>query len=470
MSRTATILVLSPFDMITRNMVATDVAHRLAEEPGLRTILATRNDADAARLAALGPQITHEPMVRFLRAPRNWRERAAEALLTAGYGLHLVLTHRFNAVRGFKGHQDRLAQSWAMRKPALREGLPVLRFLDKPFPRSRGLLDGLGRLYWAGWQRHPRAVELFDREKPDMVVLAHCQNHFVAPYVLEALKRGVPILGVNGSWDQPTTKGPLVPGIRRMLAQSRNVVRDLVEHHGVSAEDCVVVGWPQMDIYARPEAHVGREDFLRQVGLPPGRRYILVGAYTERLGPHEPAMCRWIADANARGVFGPDVTLWIRCHPNETQAAERFGDLEKRPDVVVEKPGMGDLAGLANLVRHAACVVSSAGTISLDAAALDTPAIAVAFEDESLPFHDRPSRRYDMEHYAAVMATRGVRKVTSIDELGAAITAYLADRARDAAERAALRAEHLEPLDGRSAERTVAEIMRALRDFAGAAA
>ena len=464
-----TILILSPFDMITRNILATDMATHLARQPGLRSVLVTRNLKDAEAVAAHGPALAQEPMIRFLRSPAGWRERAAEALLAGGFGLHLVLTHRFNAVQGFKGHQDRLAQSWALRKPAVREGLPVLRFLDKPFPRSRRLLNALLALYWKDWQRHPRAASLFDREQPDLVVLAHCQNHFVTPYVLEALRRGVPILGVNGSWDQPTTKGPLAPGIQRFLVQSRQVAIDLERHHGVEPERCVAVGWPQMDLYARPGTLVDRDVFLARMGLPQGRRYILVGAYSERLGPHEPAMCRWLAEQNAQGAFGPDVTLWIRCHPNETQAAERFGALDRRPDVVVERPGMGDLPQLANLVRHAACVVSSAGTIGLDASALDTPSIAVAFEDPAVPFHDRPSRRYDMEHYAAVMATGGIRKVTSLEDLGAALAAYLQDRSLDAEGRARLRAEHLEPLDGRAAERTVSEIMRALQEWASEA-
>lgn len=466
MTNKAKILVLSPYDMMTRNLLATGVAEALAGTGAVHAVYVTRNPADAKKVAPFGPDASHADMVRPLRGAFSIPRRLADLRLIAGYELYLVLMHRFNAMHGFRGHEERLKQSWALRKPAIKEGLPVLPWLGWPFPRSQKLYGLLRRFYRLGWHGHPDAAALFERERPDLVVLAHCQNHFVMPYVVEAARRGIALLGLNGSWDQPTTKGPLVPGIPAMLVQSRNVVRDLEAFHGVRPAQTRIVGWAQMDIYAQNLANgtapESREAFLARVGLPPNRKIILVGTYTQRLGPHEPAMCESLIAALDRGDFGPDVTLWLRCHPYETQGLERFGRFERRPDVVVERPGMDGLSHLASLLRHASCVVSSAGTIGLDAAALDTPAIAIAFEDETLPYYDRPSRRYSMEHYAAVMATGGIRKVESQTALEAAIAAYLADPAIDAKERATLRCEHLEPLDGKASQRMAEGILEAV--------
>jgi hypothetical protein len=463
MAKPRTVIVLSPYAMMTRNIVATPAAALLAQAGDVRTVLVTRADHDARAVAALGGNIAFEPMIRPLRRTAGGRMALADLRLVLGYALFLMLSHRFNALAGFRGYRERLRQSWPLRRPAVKEGLPVLRWLQQPLPQSRRIYRALERLYWAGWLRHPRARALFDREAPDLVVLAHCQNHFVTPYVLEAIRRGIPLLGINGSWDQPTTKGPLARGIAHMLVQSRQVAQDLADFHGFDPARTTLVGWPQMDVYRDDRVAESREAFLARVGLPPGRRYVLVGTYTERLGPHEPAMCRALAAALERGAFGPDVTLWIRCHPNETEAEARFGPLARHPDVVVERSGMSNLAHLASLVRHAACVISSAGTIGLDAAAFDRPSIAVAFEDETLPYWDRPARRFDMEHYAAVMATGGIRRVADQPQLEAAIAAYLADPALDADGRARLRGDFLEPLDGRSSERLTRAILDAAR-------
>jgi hypothetical protein len=115
---------------------------------------------------------------------------------------------------------------------------------------------------------------------------------------------------------------------------------------------------------------------------------------------------------------------------------------------------------MANQIRHAAAVLSPAGSILLDAVGLDSPAIALAFENDDEPYYDRLARRYDMEHLRSLIETGGVALASNRSELAAHVTAALADRDRDAAKRAMLRAQQLEPLDGRSAERLVAIIAR----------
>jgi hypothetical protein len=39
----------------------------------------------------------------------------------------------------------------------------------------------------------------------------------------------------------------------------------------------------------------------------------------------------------------------------------------------------------------------------------------LAYEDETLPYMDRPARRYEMEHYAVAMATGGMWKSDYIE-------------------------------------------------------
>lgn len=458
------VLIVLPYEMSARNMIEAPVAHHLLAFSDLDITFVTRDPRDAQRLAALGPNARWRSMLRPFSGADDkvgrFRTFLGDVAFTLGFALHLPLTFRFNASRGFRGFDERLRQSWALRKPGLKEGLPLARPFGWPFAKSRTILRLFERLSLANWRRHPAVTRLFNDTTFDLVVLGHVQTPLVVPYYLEARRRGIPIVGMNGSWDQPTTKGPVLPHLDRILVQSRQVKADLIALHGTESDRIDVVGWPQMDVYARrPIAE--RQAILRKLGLPADRRYILLGAYSERLGRHEPDMCRKLLQQMSAGEFGDGISLIIRAHPLDADWQARLGALHAPHDCVVEAPQLGDLDHLSALLRHAELVMSSAGTISLDAAAVDTPTIALAFEDETLPYFDRPARRFDMEHYAAAIATGGIRLVKTDKDLARAIKLYVADRSHDAEGRARLRAAHLEPLDGQSSARIAQAIRQA---------
>lgn len=464
------VLVVMPYEMSARNFISTSAAGHLMEDGRVRLTVVTRDPADLQQLVPADCAATEwhsmlRPFCfyskRWALSIAGWRRLAADLRFVAGFYLHLVLVFRFNSVNGFQGFLDRLRQSRHLRRRAFREGLPSRRWLGFPFPRSRTLLRLFKSLYYRAWQRHPAVEALFDQVRPDLVVLTHLQTALVTPYLLAARARGIRLIGINGSWDQPTTKGPLVEGLSEILAQSVRIRAELAELHGYPPDRIEVIGWPQMDVYGDLAGASPRNEFLARIGLPAGGRYLLVGAYAERLGGHEPEMCRKLAAAVAAGRFGDDVTLYIRCHPLDSQWNQRLAPLADLPRVIVEPPRLDDLQHLADLIRHAEVVISSAGTINLDAAALDRPSLAVAFEDERLPYYDRPVRRYSMEHYAAALETGGIRLVESQAALEEAIAAYIRDETLDAEGRRRLRETFLSPLDGGAARRVAAAIRRA---------
>ena len=65
-----------------------------------------------------------------------------------------------------------------------------------------------------------------------------------------------------------------------------------------------------------------------------------------------------------------------------------------------------------------------------------------------------------MEHLRSLTETGGVVLARNDADLLAHVLESLADRDRNSANRACLRALHLDPLDGRAAERLVAAIVR----------
>jgi hypothetical protein len=284
------------------------------------------------------------------------------------------------------------------------------------------------------------------------MILSMVQTHMVTPYALAAHRMNVPILGVNGSWDQPTTKGPVVPEISRILVQNAIVREELVRYHGIPEERVELIGWLQMDAYARVGETESTEQ-LRRFNLPAGARYILFAANAPRLGAHEPGIVRELAAAIEAGTFGSGVVLLCRCHPQDVAWQSRWAWALDLPGVVVQPPDLGPLEHLTAVISQASVVLASAGSINLDAIALDVPTVGIAWEDESLPYYDRPARAYDLEHLADLRGSDGMAFAHDMPSLVSACQRYLADRSLDAAGRATLRHRYLFRLDGGAARR-----------------
>jgi len=442
------VLVVLPAPMIARNWLSTSVLDLLAGRHDMHVTVVTSEPGDESIVVAKG--LRWRTMLRGKRV--HGFERARYYF---GYLLYLVLANRFNAIAGFRGARERLKQSRGLRRIALKDGLPASPWFGFPMPRSRLLFGWLKLFYQSRFLRFAEAELTLDETQPSLLVLGHVQNFFTLPYALAAASRGLPILGAIGSWDQPTTKGPLNPALGDILVQSRAVAGELVRYHDVARDRIELIGWTQMDLYRQPDFSQPRAAVLAELGLSSNYRYVLMGAYPERLGRHEPVLCAELVRILARH---DKCALVIRCHPIDVKWKERFYPLHRPPAVIVIPPELDNLKRMANQIQHSELVLSSAGTILLDAVALDAPAVAIAMEDEREPYYDRVARRYDMEHWSAVVATGGLPLARSVPELTSIIEETLADRQRDAAGRRRLRAEHLEPLDGCSAERLVAAI------------
>ena len=230
--------------------------------------------------------------------------------------------------------------------------------------------------------------------------------------------------------------------------------KELVTFHDIAAERIDVVGWPQMDVYKQEQSFEGRSEFLNSIGIDPTHRFLVFAANSERLGAHEPGIASFLLEKINQGVYGSDISLLVRTHPNDGRWKQRFGSLAEKPNVVVMSAGMGNINLLANTLRHADVVIATQGSVSLDAAAFDRCIINIAFDGHLKKSHeDSVARWYEMDHYQPVVETGGVSLVRSFDELDDAVNAYLQDPSKDTAGRATLRTVELEPFDGKSSWR-----------------
>ena len=458
------ILVVLPSPLMARNFLRTEILHLLGAGVRAQVTVVSPDPEDRVLIEMHGADWRPFFHPRRFREPgkiANLLRRGRYLRYLAGLFFHMCLTFRINTISGFNGFAVRLRQSFALRKAYLREGLPMSPIFGFPFPRSTAIYKFLYRLYYSRWQGFGPVEKLVEELQPDIMILSMIQTHMMTPYLLAARHQGVRILGINGSWDQPTTKGPVCPGIERIVVQN-DVVRDqLVRYHHVPQEKITTIGWLQMDSYPYEQGET-RQALFAHMGIPFSHRYILFAANAPRLGLHEPEVFRALALQMQAGVFGQDVTLVCRCHPQDRNWQARWGWAMDMPFVVVEPPDLGPLDHLAALIRHAGVVIASAGSINLDAVALDTPTIGLAWEDENLAFQDRPARAYDLDHLSELRKSSGMMFARNEEELLAACARYLADRAADTSGRTELRDRYLFRIDGKAANRFVAEVERML--------
>jgi hypothetical protein len=450
-----------------RNTLHTPVLAELAARRDLEVAILTPYPENAQVIAATGAghlswALLHRPVEGVgltYGGPLSTALRLTQRLCmrpllgVAGFG---NLVYRFNEIHQFRGHVRKKSLPPERRAREALAGNFVESSLGRPWPRSRGLFRLLYRLHYATWYNEPAVEAFFDIFRPQLLAIHHLQFANIHPYNTGARRRGIPITGIVASWDQPTTKGPLCPGVDQYLVQSSRMAEELTAFHGVDRRRVLVTGWPQMDYYQQPGVLGSRQELLKNLGLPPTARYVLLGANSARLGAHEPGIAAHLAHFLAREPLGKDVSLLVRPHPNDGQWSARFGSLPAPPRVLVMAPEWGRLDFLANLVRHAQVLVSTGGSISLDALALDTPVVNIGFDgDLSVTPADSVRRLYETEHYEAVVRSGGVRLAESYAQLEQAISDYLRDPAQDAQGRAQGRQEQLEPLDGQASRRLV---------------
>ncbi|SFU91773.1 hypothetical protein SAMN05216350_10888 [Polaromonas sp. YR568] len=461
------VLVILPSPLMARNFLRTDILHLLGsgEDTEITVVSPNPDDRELVEKNGAAWHPYFHPRRSKVAGENGFGGRLLRvgryARYLAGLFLHMGLTYRINTLSGFKGFSARLRQSFGLRKIYLREGLPMSRLFGLPFPKSWRLYRFLYTCYYQRWQSFGPVEKLITQVKPDLMILSMVQTHMVTPYALAAHHLKVKILGINGSWDQPTTKGPVCPGIERIAVQNDIVRDELIRYHHIAPERVKPIGWLQMDAYFH-QREVAREDVLRRVGIPLTHRYILFAANAPRLGLHEPEVFKQLAIQVQANTFGTDVTLVCRCHPQDRDWRARWGSALAMERVVVDPPDLGPLDHLAAMVRHAGVVIASAGSINLDAVALDTPTIGLAWEDPDLPYWDRPARAYDLEHLRVLRTESGMMFARDLPELLAACTRYLAEQHADAEGRAQIRHRYLYRLDGGAAARLANEVKEML--------
>ena len=307
--------------------------------------------------------------------------------------------------------------AWAALGSSMRTALNYWRYLDReydgaPLLRSRARAEApqfARRAFDAWWfdvppVRHVAhrvlhglerrlpidrvAVELLHTHQPDVVVVTPLLYYDgqQAQMVRACRAAGVPAVYAAGSWDHLTTKGLVheVPDLT--VVWNEGQADEARRFHAIPRALCEVVGAQAFDHWFTHRPQVSREEFCRQLGLPPERKILLYLCSSKFIaGDERDIVHRWAAAV--RGHRDPQVAsanLLIRPHPQNAAQWEH----EPLPDpqmVVWPRAGANPVSGPARAdfyhsIYFSSAVVGVNTSAQIESAIVGRPVFSVLSE------------------------------------------------------------------------------------------
>ena len=270
---------------------------------------------------------------------------------------------------------------------------------------------------------HPHAEALFDRYQPSLLVSSNPGLILAeVPLLRTAVRRKVPTIAVDASWDNFTNKILPVRRVTRLIVWNELMKQQAIDFHGYESDEIKISGVPHWDLYFRENQTSTREEFFRRIHADPSRKLVTLTTTPRELYEHYEHLLRVMMDAMNGGRWPYPSQILVRVHPRDDIA--RYKEFAGVPNVIVEKPFRETVSSsdglavditvesqqhLADTLRFSDCIVQVASTIAVEAAIFDTPVVNVSFDGEAPAEWTRSARRYlRFTHFANV-----VRRVRS---------------------------------------------------------
>ncbi len=319
--------------------------------------------------------------------------------------------------------------------------------------------------------------ELLKKYQPDLIFLPTIFATNDLRLFKSARKNSIPVVGMIKSWDNLTSKDPLLIKPDWLIVHNE-IVKDEAIKIGRYPEGRIFVsGVPQFDIYASGESVGSKEDFFRKMGIDPNKKLILFLAVGSYLAFHEKEMIEFLGSLINGNQLKYPCQLLVRLHPAFTSDEDK---LKSIPNIIVDRPGKfrssveaslkdgwdfdkDDIRHLAETLKWSDVAVNFGSTTLIEAAMTNTPVILLGFDAIYEPDYWHAARRLEKrEHIMPVIKSKGVRLAGSREELIKFLNDYLADRNPDKENRKRLVREQNYKEDGRAGERIADFLVKSL--------
>jgi len=286
----------------------------------------------------------------------------------------------------------RLAQAPLLRARVKRQALPwTLQWLDRVPALSPGLVNALMRAL-ASVERaippSPAIARFLGSEAPDVVLV----SPLVEPasdqvdLVRAAKAGGQRTATLVASWDNLTNKGDLKVDTGMVAVWNGAQRAEAHELHRVPEHSVVVTGAQAFDRWFRRRPSRDRDAFCSDVGLPPGRPFVLFtgsSIFIARAEVEMPFVRRWIEVLRASSdPLVRNLAVLVRPHPYNGQAW-RAQDFDGLDGVAVWPRGGYDpideanRIGLFDSLHYCDAVVGINTSAMIEAAIVGRPVLAI---------------------------------------------------------------------------------------------
>ncbi|MBI1975588.1 MAG: CDP-glycerol glycerophosphotransferase family protein [Candidatus Vogelbacteria bacterium] len=306
---------------------------------------------------------------------------------------------------------------------------------------------------------------ILDVHKPDAVFSTDIQNENDVSLMQDARRRGVLVVGMVRSWDNPTQRIlRVMPD--RLIVGSQLLADEVAELYQYPRARIFITGDPRYDKYLSGPSTT-REEFCRRFNLDPEKKLLLYAPISDMLirqNDVDQPIIEFLGTLCASILvrFPPSVGVCI---------GESF---KKPPNVAFDQPGVGfkkdrvtdqeisreDDQCLVDSLYHADIVISGPTSIPVDAVLIDKPSIMVEIYHRPYDFCESIFN-FKFAHIQKVLATGGIRHVRSIEELRLAISDYFTSPELDSDGRARIRGRWHSHSDGRASERLAGALIAA---------
>lgn len=438
-----------------RDVFRSSVLPRLFADPDTEVVIASTYSAEAIDQEFKHPRLRAHPLKL---PPANWRAALAYSVAKDIYVLERPDSSF--AQKRFVEAEQHERRSLAVRM-ALGRLLRVLGFTSRALMRG---VEGIG-------------VEadfdaLLQRERPDLVVFSTMLPG-VGPWLKAARRQRIPTVLSVASWDNPTSKGPLLVPPDHVLAWSEEMKRELRHFHWLPAERIATVGVLYFESYFAAKDLPDRAAFCAGLGINPACRILHYATGDSALIRCNQEFIRVLQRIIASGQLGEPCHLLVRVSPKDL--FHLYKEFEGMPHVTVQYPaGSGTLYGAhkwlpaageererATTVKHSDVILSVSSSMMLDACCCDVPVINLAYDaGMKVPQWESVDRFFAYAHCQPALAANATWVVKSDPELVDALRLTLRDRLAKRAERRKLLERLVGFTDGGTNERWVAALRR----------
>lgn len=344
-----------------------------------------------------------------------------------------------------------------------------------PFIRSRFLQKESKHL------RSTEADSILEELQPRLVVSTYPVSIIEAKMVASAKAKNIPTLQQLLSWDNITCKGQFPAVADQFIVWGDIMFEELQEYYGIESEKITRCGVPHFDEHIAARKAAFQSQALTDLGISPDQPYLFVAMSSPRFAPREIDIVEWLAKGIEQNLFGANMQLVVRPHPQNVQTYMAKAswltrlDALKSKRVAVDYPRLSesnirwsmkkqDMRMLSNLIAGCTICLNSGSTVSIDALMHNKPVILTSFDGLArIPYWNSARRLIDYTHLKKYVAEGGAVPVHSYSELEQVIRQYIQAPNHDLEKRRNALLRECFQDDGQSTERVVETLTQTLQ-------